>query len=171
MKSVSLYLEYLLLFLISLSIIYFIYNYYETSKTSLSIIFTGKREDISMRILDFYLKNALNFYNSSESLNLELNGICKYNYSIFYKNSNCFPIFINIDYNGDLIKYDNSYYFYSNNTNLYYKVFKKSPRSFEGCYENKYSYIIQSDYCDFICFGNCRIAIRKIGKILEIISE
>ncbi|MEM4460866.1 MAG: hypothetical protein QW038_00605 [Nanopusillaceae archaeon] len=171
MKSINLYLEYIFIFLISLSTIYFVYNYYESSKISLSIFFIEKKEDVSIKTLDFYISNILNFYNYSKSLDLEINGFCLNNYSIFYKNFNCMPNTIEIDYIGDIIKYNNYYYFYSNNTKKYYKIFIRSPISFEGCYEDRYSYIIQTNFCDIFCFKNCKINIKKEGKNLQIFME
>lgn len=171
MKGINLYLEYLLIFVISLFMINFVYNYYENNKTSFSILFLEREEDISIKDLDSNLKNILNFYDAFEILNLKINGECRYDYAIFYKSSNCIPNILNITYSEDLIINNDSYYLYSNLTNLYYLVFRKTSISFEGCYEGKYSYIIKTDFCDGICRKNCNLIIKKDGKNINILIK
>lgn len=171
MKGVNLYLEYILIFIISLFALNFIYNYYENNKTSFSILFLESEEEINIKLLDSYLKNILNFYNFSDSIDLKINGICKYNYAIFYKSSICVPNILNVSYSEDLITDNNFYYFYSNLTNVYYLVSMRTPISFEGCYEGKYSYIVKTNFCDGFCSKNCNIIIDKNGKFIQILIK
>lgn len=168
MRSINLYLEYLLIFIISVSTIYFVYNYYENNRETFSLIFLEREEDLNLKIIDSYIRYIIDFYNASEFLNLKINGICKYNYTIFYKTTDCAAKILDLDYSEDIIKQNHLYYFYSNLTNKYYLVTKKSPKSFEGCYENKYSYIVLTNLCEGSCIRNCYVIIKKEGKELFI---
>jgi len=162
------YLEYILLFLIVAFSLSFIYIYYLNNKQFISDIFTNKEEDLSFNEIDNLINYIVYFYNSSIDFNLNLNGICKYNYVIFYKSSFCYPETLNISYSGNIIEVNNTYYLYSNTTGLYYLMYNQTPISLEGCYESRYSYVIITSNCSGICINKCNVNIEKNGKNISI---
>jgi len=168
MKGIHIYLEYILLLIIIASSLSFVYIYYQNNKQIISDIFRRNEEKISFNKIDNLINYAVYFYNSSVEFTLDINGICVNNYTIFYESSSCYPNILNISYSGDLIELNNTYYLYSNNTGLYYLMFYKTPISLEGCYENRYSYIIISTYCSGVCINKCHVKVEKTGKYLNI---
>ncbi len=168
MKSIHIYIEYILLIIITLSVLAYIYFYYQNNKQTIINIFKGKKEEISLEDINNYINYIINFYNSSFDFVENINGMCIRNYTIFYKSSFCYPTTLNTTYSGDLIEINNTYYFYSNLTNLYYLVEPMSSISFEGCYNGRPSYIILSTNCYGFCKNRCYIKVEKTGKNLSI---
>jgi len=168
MRSMHIYLEYLLLFLITASSLSFAYMYYQNNKETISNIFRNREEEMSFNKINNLINYVIYFYNSSIEFNLNINGMCKYNYVIFYKSSFCYPETLNISYSGDIIKVNNTYYLYSNTTELYYLMYYKTPISLEGCYESRYSYIILTSNCLGICINKCNVRVEKVGKNITI---
>jgi len=166
MKGIHIYLGYILLLIIVLFSLSFAYTYYENNKQILSDIFRKNEERISFNKINNLINYAIYFYNSSIEFTLDINGICINNYTVFYENSLCYPNTLNFSYSGDVIKINDSYYLYSNNTGLYYLVIYKTPISLEGCYESRYSYIILSESCSGICINKCYVRVEKAGKRL-----
>jgi len=168
MKGMHTYLEYLLLFLIAASSLSFVFIYYQNNKQVISDIFRNREEDMSFSKINNLINYIVYFYNSSIDFDLNVNGICKYNYVIFYKSSFCYPEALNISYSGDIIKMNNTYYLYSNTTGLYYSMYYKTPISLEGCYESKYSYVVIASSCLGICIEKCNVRAEKTGKNINI---
>jgi len=168
MRNMHTYLEYLLLFLIAAFSLSFVYMYYQNNKQIIYDIFRNREEEISFNKINNLINYIVYFYNSSLEFNLNLKGMCRYNYAIFYKSSFCYPETLNISYSGDIIVINGTYYLYSNITGLYYSMYYKTPISLEGCYESKYSYIILASNCLGLCINNCYIRVEKIGKNITI---
>ncbi|RIB35251.1 MAG: hypothetical protein BXU00_02910 [Candidatus Nanoclepta minutus] len=168
MRGINVYIEYILLTIITLSMLSYLYFYYQNNKELFLKLFENKEEELSFEKLNSMINYAIGFYSSSFDFNIKSNGVCRNNFIVFYRNSICYPDTLNISYSGDIIYVNGSYYLYSNSTSLYYSMDPKNPISLEGCYEGRFSYIVLSSLCYGMCIGKCYIKVLKEGKNITI---
>lgn len=167
MKNQQLFIEYILLIIISSISFYLVYNWYITSKISYINIFNNDKFQNEIENIALILYNLQGIYYYNITIPYDFDAMCLYNYTLLY-NGNCNGIPYNFTFQGYLININGSYYLYSNITNSYYLLTNYKYLLLQGCYEHYIIYLINSTYCYGICNGNCNINLEGIGNNLYV---
>ncbi|MGC9079247.1 MAG: hypothetical protein ACP5G1_00735 [Nanopusillaceae archaeon] len=164
MRSIHIYIEYILLILLSAISFYLVYSWWENNKIyAINFLNRGNFEYQANFIAQelYNLENSLYF---NIQYNLEnYNIFCVNNFTVIQSDNLCQTTLNNFTYQGDLIEYYGSYYFYDPKFNGYYLLENRYNSILYGCYESYLSIIILTNNCTGMCVGNCNIRLIKNG--------
>ncbi|BFI73259.1 hypothetical protein YN1_2460 [Nanoarchaeota archaeon] len=169
MKSIHIYIEYILLILLSAITFYLVFTWWINNKIYAINFYNQNQFEYQAKYIGDILYNLQNDYFYNIQINLNVQKIyCSDNLTIIQSNNYCKTTLNNITYQGPVI-YDsnNLYYVYDPILNGYYILQYKYGSILYGCYQNKISVVLITNNCKGICAGNCVLNLEKNGTIIS----
>jgi len=167
MRSQSTFVEYILIILLSISILSYTYLWFNQHKEQVIDFITKENLDRQFEIIDRFIYNFISLNFAREQFEIKsVDGNCQGNITIFVTQFRCTPSPKTLEYQGDLITVNHSVYIYSNRTHTYYPAVPLGYFVYRSCYESFYTYIINSSKCELFCKGTCNFELIKNNSLL-----
>ena len=168
-KAQSLIAEYVLLILLSISVLAYTILWFNQNKVIFSDFLTENQIEDVIQVIDNFIYNFDGMKYARQTVTLEgVKGLCIGNYTIIQTKYSCKTSPKTVPFQGYVIKVNESLYIYSNKTKVYYSMVPVGFYVYRSCYEGFTSYIINSTRCRFACVGKCDILLIKNGSAIEI---
>jgi len=162
MRTQSSFLEYILIILLSISIISYTYSWFSQHKDIIIDFITKENLDRQFEIIDGFMYNFISLNFAKEQFKIKnIDGRCQGNVTIFVTMFKCTSSQRVLDYRGDLITINHSIYVYSNKTHTYYPATPLGYFIYRSCYEGFYAYVLNSSKCELFCKGTCNFELVK----------
>jgi hypothetical protein len=168
MKSIHIYIEYILIILLSAFAFYLLYNWWINNKIYAINFYNQNKFEYEAKYIGDIIYNLQNDYFYDIQLNLKGYKIfCMDNLTIIQSNNFCKTTLNNITYQGPVFSSNNLYYVYYPILNGYYILEYKENSILYGCYANYLSIVLFTNNCSGICEGNCILNLQKNGTIIS----
>ena len=167
MKAQSTFVEYILVILLSISVLSYTYLWFDQHKEQVIDFVTKENLDRQFEIIDMFIYNFVPLNFAKEQFKIKnVDGSCQGDITILVSKFRCTSAPKTLEYQGDLITINHSVYIYSNKTNIYYPAIPLGYFVYRSCYEGFYTYIINSSKCELFCKGVCNFELIKNGSLL-----
>ena len=169
MRSIHIYIEYILIILLSAFAFYFVFTWWMNNKIYAINFYNQNQFEYEAKYIGDILYNLQNDYYYNIQLNLHVNKIfCADNLTIIQSNNFCKTTLNTTSYQGNIIyAAPGLYYVYDPNLNGYYLLEYKYNSILYGCYQSFLSIVLITNNCKGICAGECILNIVKNGTIIN----
>jgi hypothetical protein len=162
MKSIHIYIEYILIILLSVFTFYFVFTWWNNNKIYAIDFYNQNKFQYDSKYIENVLRNLQDSLYFNINFNLDgYNIYCLNNLTLIKSNNFCKTTLNNLTYQGELIYSYGNYYVYDPKMNGYYLLENNNNITLYGCFENYLSLIILTNNCTGVCYGNCNLNIVK----------
>ncbi|BBL45839.1 hypothetical protein MJ1_0697 [Nanobdella aerobiophila] len=170
MKAIHLYIEYILLLLLSSIAFYILFTWWINNKIYAINFYNENTFNYQSKYIGDILYNLQNDYYYNINFNLNYKLYCLNNLTLIESSNFCKTTLNNMQYNGELIYSYGDYYVYDPSLNGYYLLEYRDNSILYGCYQGYLSTVLLTDNCTGVCVGNdCILNIVKNG--IEVYSN
>ena len=168
MRTIHLYIEYILIILLSAFAFYFVFTWWNNNKIY-AINFLNQNEfEYKAKYIGDIIYNLQNDYYYNIEININTNRIfCIDNLTLIQSNNFCKTTLNTTTYQGPLIYSNGIYYVYDPVLNGYYSMIYKDNSILYGCYERYLSIVLITNNCTGACSGSCILNLEKNGTIIS----
>jgi len=168
-KYQSLITEYILILLLSISILGYTLVWFNNNKALFSNFLAKNQIENSIQVIDNFLYNFEGIKYAKQNIIISgITGLCVGNFTLLQTNIICQSSPKNIAFQGYVININGSLFIYSNKTKVYYPMVPIGFYTYKSCYNSVITYIINTTKCALACRGNCDIYLIKNDSIIEI---